>query len=109
MKALLNPLNGLQTLPDRRNTLAEADTHGGYTKLTAFGLHYVQQSGRDTSTRAAQRMPKSNRAAVQVNLLFHHTQQFQVFQHWQRLTSKGFVQFPEVDIFNFQACTLKCL
>src|SRR5690554_4666224 len=54
-------------------------------------------------------MAQGNRAAVQVNLLFHYAQQFQVFQNRQRLASEGFVQFPEVDVFNFQACTLQCL
>src|SRR5690606_34749412 len=101
--------NGSETLPHSGNALTEADTHGGYTKLTAFGLHDIQQRGGDTGTRATQRMAQGDRAAVQVNLLFHYTQQFQVFQNRQRLTSEGFVQLPEVDVFDLQACTLQRL
>jgi hypothetical protein len=61
-------------------------------------LHHVEQSAGNTRTGATERVAQGNRAAVQVNLLVHLVEHFQIFQHWQGLCSESFVELEEVDI-----------
>ena len=53
-------------------------------------------------------MAQGDGTAVQVNLLIHLVEHFQIFQHWQGLCSEGFVELNEVDIGHAQTCALQC-
>ncbi|MNZ71388.1 hypothetical protein D3C78_897480 [compost metagenome] len=44
---------------------------------------------------------------MQVNLLIHLVEHFQIFEHWQGLCSKGFIELDEVDIGHGQPGTLQ--
>ena len=89
--ALLGAALGLHPFDNGGDTLAQADAHGSEAELAVFPFHYVQQGAGDTCARAAQWVAQCDRAAVEVDLLFHFVEQFEVFGYRQRLGSKGFV------------------
>ena len=64
----------------------------------AILLHHVEQGAGNTRTGATERVTQGNRAAVQVNLLVHLVEYFQIFQHRQGLCSESFVELEVVDI-----------
>src|SRR5450830_1802567 len=97
----------LDAFEDGGDALAEANAHGGYPEGAAILLHHVQQSAGDTGTGATERVTQGDRAAVQVNLLVHLVEHFQIFQHWQGLCGERFVELEEVDIGDGQACALQ--
>ncbi len=77
-------------------------------KVAAILLHHVQQSAGNPRTGATERVTQGDRAAVQVNLLVHLVEHFQIFQHWQGLCGESFVELEEVDVGDTQTRALQC-
>src|SRR5476651_1603972 len=97
----------LDAFEDGADALAEANAHGGYPEGTAILLHHVEQSARDSRTGTTERVTQGNGAAVQVNLLVHLVEHFQILEHRQGLCGEGFVELEEVDVGDGQARTLE--
>lgn len=87
--------------------MAETNAHSGYPEGAAILLHNIEQGAGNTRTGATERVTQGDRAAVQVNLLVHLVENFQIFQHWQGLCGESFVELEEVDIVDAQARALQ--
>ena len=61
-------------------------------------LHDVEQGAGNPRSRATERVTQRNRAAVQVNLLIHLVEHFQVLEYRQGLRGERFVELDEVDV-----------
>src|SRR5690606_18363980 len=75
----------LNAFEDGSDALAQAHTHSGHAKRTTVLLHYVQQGTGDTGTGTTEGVSQGDRATVQVDLLVHLVEHFQVLQHRQGL------------------------
>src|SRR3989344_3315066 len=97
----------LKAFEDGGNALAETNAHGCNPEVAAILLHHIEQSAGDSRAGATERVAQGDRAAVQVNLLVHLVEYFQIFQHRQGLCGEGFVELEEVDICDGQARALQ--
>lgn len=98
MRLIPGALSDSHSLKDRRDALAQADTHRGKAKLGVTAFHQVNQRGADTCAGAAKRVAERYRAAVKVDLLVDLLHQAQIFNAGQDLRGKGFVHLKQIDI-----------
>src|SRR5579871_36915 len=82
-------------------SLAASDTSRHNSIFLVQSLHVVNKLNSQFTTGAAERMTQCNSAAVDVDNIGIDTQ---FPYHRQRLRSKGFIQFHQVDITQTHAC-----
>src|SRR5713226_108777 len=84
----------LDPLEDGGNALAGADTLGGERIAAADALQETRRFAHDARSGGAQRVPKGDRTAVDVQGLVPNSE---IAGAGERLTRKGLVQFDHVD------------
>src|SRR5262245_33397678 len=85
----------LNPLENACSAHSAADAHRDHSVSRAATLHFVKQRGGQFRARATERMPKRNRAAVDVHFRRIQTE---FTHHGERLNGEGFVQFDEIYI-----------
>src|SRR5436305_14195046 len=95
-----------QPLNYRRNALTAADTECGDAHRLVRRLQVIEQRCHDTRSTASLWMTKGNCPTVRVQLL-HINAQF--FNNSERLCSKGFIEFDDINIAQLHASSLQRL
>src|SRR5207245_4597803 len=102
MAAFLEPLR--HALDDARTAHAAADAHGHQSVALLASAKLVEDRDSQLRPRAPERMTERDGAAVDVDPL---ARQGAFAHHSEGLTSEGFVEFDQVDVFEFETGLLQ--